>query len=156
MDVNTYLIDHSGIDWSLTLQEWDWVLPSTFDVWLLSRAGDLFITVADGSIQMLDVGGGALKCVASSKDDFVSMLDDAAMAESWLMTPVVDALVASGLHLQPNQCYSYRLLPILGGDYGAKGRVVLRIEEHFSWWGSVQRQVAELPDGAEVVLKRSN
>jgi hypothetical protein len=95
----------------------------------------LFIKLPDGSIHMLDVGAGTLRRVADSRDDACKKIDQPGVAEEWLMIPVVDKLVASGCVLGPGQCYSYEMLPILGGDYAAEGRALLPIREHFGAWG---------------------
>jgi hypothetical protein len=113
----------------------------------------LFITVADGSIHMLDVGAGTLKQVAKSRDEFCARMDEPGVAEDWLMIPIVDQLVASGVVLSPGQCYSFRQLPILGGKYTPENRMVFPIREHFGGWGSIQRQIADLPDGSQVIIE---
>jgi hypothetical protein len=153
MDIHNYLIDYDELDWSTVLQEWTWLLPAEFRVWLLTRTGDLFITIADGSIHMLDVGAGELRRVAGSRDEFCVKIDEPGIAQDWLMIPIVDRLVASGAVLAPGQCYSFRQLPVLGGTYDADNRMAFGIREHFGGWGSVQRQISELPDGSEVVIK---
>lgn len=153
VDIHDYLIDPTGLDWQSLLQEWHWLIPPEFRIWLLTRTGDLFITVADGSIHMLDVGAGTLKQVAKSRDEFCARMDEPGVAEDWLMIPIVDQLVASGVVLSPGQCYSFRQLPILGGKYTPENRMVFPIREHFGGWGSIQRQIADLPDGSQVIIK---
>jgi hypothetical protein len=153
MNIHDYLIDQTGLDWQSLLEEWHWLLPPQFRVWLLTRMGDLFITVPDGSIHMLDVGAGKLHRVAESQDEFCTKIDELGVADDWLMIPFVDQLVASGIVLGPGQCYSFRQIPILGGTYKAENRMVFPIREHFSGWGSVQRQISGLPDGSQVVIK---
>ena len=69
------------------------------------------------------------------------------------MIPVVEKLVASGRVLSPRQCYSYRILPVLGGSYKAEDRVLLPIREHLGAWGSLHRQIADLPDGSQVQIE---
>jgi hypothetical protein len=54
MNIHDYLIDQTDLDWQSLLEEWHWLLPRQFSAWLLTRAGDLFITVPDGSLHMLD------------------------------------------------------------------------------------------------------
>lgn len=153
MNVHDYLIDHSGFDWQSLLQEWHWLLPPEFCVWLLTRVGDLFITFPDGSIHMLDVGAGQLLRVAQSRDEFCTKIEEPGVADDWLMIPIVNQLVISGALLGPGQCYSFRQLPVLGGTYTADNRMVFPIREHFGAWGSVQRQISDLPDGSHVVIK---
>ena len=48
-------------------------LPPEFSVWLMNRYGDLFVILPDGSIHMLDVGGGSLTRLAESRDDFARL-----------------------------------------------------------------------------------
>ena len=50
MNIHDYLIDQTGLDWPALLEEWRWLLPPEFTVWLFTRAGDLFIQVPDDSI----------------------------------------------------------------------------------------------------------
>ena len=153
MNIHDYLIDQTGLNWHSLLEEWRWLLPPEFRVWLLTRTGDLFITVPDNSIHMLDVGAGTLQQVAKSRAEFSTKIDEPGVADDWLMIPIVDQLVASGVVLGVGQCYSFRQLPVLGATYTAENRMAFPIREHFSAWGSVQRQIAELPDGADIVIK---
>lgn len=153
MNVHDYLIDQTGLDWQSLLEEWTWLLPPEFRVWLLTRTGDLFITLPDGSIHMLDVGAGTLQQVAKDRDDFCSKIDEPRVADDWLMIPIVDQLRTTGVALKSGQCYSFRNLPILGGTYTPDNRVAFPLREHFGAWGSIHRQIADLPDGTKVVIK---
>jgi hypothetical protein len=153
MNIHDYLIDQTGLDWQSLLKEWRFLLPTQFRVWLLTRTGDLFITVPDGSIHMLDVGAGTLTRVAESRDAFLTRIDEPGVAEDWLMIPIVDQLVASGVVLVTGQCYSFQQLPVFGGAYTPDNRMAFPIREHFGAWGSVHRQIADLPDGSEVIFK---
>lgn len=153
MNIHDYLIDQTGLEWSSLLQEWYWLLPPKFSVWLFTRAGDLFITLPDGSVHLLEVGSGQLRRVAASRHDACAQLDRPGVADEWLMIPVVDKLVASGCALSPGQCYSYKTLPILGGSYAFEGRVQLPIREHFGVWGGLHHKISDLPDGAKVEIE---
>jgi len=153
MNIHDYLIEHDEFDWAALLEEWRWLLPAEFTVRLLTRAGDLFIELPDGSVHLLEVGAGELRRVADCHDDARSMLPRPEVAHDWLMMPVIDQLVASGRVLGPGQCYGFRLLPVLGGGYRAQDRVVLPIREHFGACGSLHRQIADLPDGAQVKIE---
>jgi hypothetical protein len=155
MNIHDYLIDQSGLDWASLLANWSWLLPPKFIVWLLTRAGDLILQLPDDSIHLLNVGAGELNKIANSRDDACAKIDQPEVAADWLMIPVVDRLVASGVILQTGQCYSYRMLPILGGSYGSEGRVVLSIHVHFSGRGTVHQQIANLPECTEIRIKPS-
>jgi hypothetical protein len=94
------------------LSGWQWLLPTEFTVWLMNRFGDLFLILPDGSVHMLDIGAGSLTKLAESRDDFARIIDEDDNADDWLMIPLVDGLVATGVNLQPGQCNGM-LIPIL-------------------------------------------
>jgi hypothetical protein len=152
MSLSDYIIDHRNVDWPTVLREWSWLVPPTFNVWIMNRFGDLFIVLDDGTVHMLDVGGGTLKKVAESRDDFANELDDGDNANQWLMIPLIDRLVAAGLTLREGQCYSYKKPPVLGGDYTVENTCVLPIPEHFGANGSIHNQIKDLPDGTQVMI----
>lgn len=153
MNVHDYLIDQASLDWQPLLEEWHWLLPPEFTIWLLTRVGDLFIALPDGSVHMLDVGAGTLQQVATDRDEFCANADNPDVANDWLMISVVDELVAAGTVLGPGQCYSFRKLPVFGGSYRSENRMVFPIREHFGAWGSVHRQIATLPSGERVIIE---
>jgi len=156
MSVHDYLIDHSGFDWPDLLSGWAWLLPAEAAVWLMNRFGDLFFTWPDGTVHMLDVGAGSLIQLADDRDDFSRRLDEEGNADDWLMIPLVDRLVAAGVHLQPGQCYSFVVPPVLGGGYKTENTVVLPVREHYGVYGSYHDQLRGVPDGEQVVIKVVN
>jgi len=153
MSVHDYLIDHRSFDWPSLFAEWTWLVPSEFTVWLMNRFGDLFLVFDNGSIQMLDIGAGSLTQVANSRDDFRAKVDEDDNGNYWFMIPLVDQLVAAGITLREGQCYSYKKPPVLGGDYSVENACVLPIAEHYGAFGSIHKQIKDLPDGTQVVIK---
>jgi len=153
MSIHDYLIDHREFDWRSFFAEWTWLVSNEFTVWLMNRFGDLFLVFDDGSVRMLDVGAGTLKQVANSRDDFRAQVDEENNANEWFMIPLIDQLVAGGVTLEEGQCYSYKKLPVLGGDYTVDNTCVLPVAEHYGAFGSIHKQIKDLPDGTEVVIK---
>jgi hypothetical protein len=138
------------------LSGWSWLLPPEFTLWLVNRFADLFVVLPDGSVQMLDVGAGTLAQVADSRDDFCAKIDEDGNANEWLMIPLVNKLVASGVTLQQGQCYGFKTPPALGGPYEIENVGPLPIWDYLSGYGSVHEQLREVPDGAQVILNVIN
>jgi hypothetical protein len=153
MNVHDYLIDQSGLDWAQLLSSWRWLVPPEFSVWLMNRFGDLFLTLPDGSIHMLDVGGGSLTKLAESRDEFSRVIDEDGNADAWLMIPLVDQLVTTGRVLEPGQCFSFVTPPILDGEYSVKNTMIVPISEQFGLYASYHEQLRGVPDGTKVVIK---
>jgi Domain of unknown function (DUF1851) len=151
--IHDYLIDHRDFDWAELLSGWGWLVPAEFAVWLMNRFGDLFLILPDGSVHMLDVGAGSLTKMAESREEFSKLINEAGNADDWLMIPLVDRVMAAGMHLQPGQCYSLLIPPILGGDYTTENMVILPIFEHFGVYGSYHEQLRDVSDGTQVVIK---
>ncbi|HYR86065.1 MAG TPA: T6SS immunity protein Tdi1 domain-containing protein [Terriglobia bacterium] len=144
-----YTIEHQNLDWHDILAPWAWLLPREFTLWIMNRFGDLFLILDDDSIHLLDVGCGSLEKVATSREDFALQID-AGKAEDWLMIPLVDQLTAEGIMLQEAQSYSYKQLPILGGDYTVENTKVAKIDHHYKAFGVIHEAIKDLPDGTRV------
>ena len=153
MKLSDYTIDHSCIDWPRVLQDWRWLVPSRLTVWVMNQFGDLFVTLDDGTVHMLDVGGGTFNEVAKNCDDFAQKIDDEDHANQWLMIPLIDKLVASRVTLSKGKCYGYCIPPVLGGDYTLENTFVISIPEHFSFHASIHQQIKDVPDGTQVTIE---
>jgi hypothetical protein len=117
---------------------------------MVNRFGDLFTVHEDASVNMLDVGTGRLTRLADSRDHFCSLLDVGDNANNWLMIPLVDDCVASGLVLAANQCYGYKVPPILGGEYQVSNVEPTDLSVHYSLLADIHRQTKDLPDGTSI------
>ena len=156
MNLNDYILDHSETDWPSILREWLWLIPDHLTVWIMNRFGDLFISLDDGTIHMLDIGCGTFSKIADSHDDFADKIDKGDNANQWLMIPLVDKLVDANIAIPKGKCYGYRIPPVLGGDYTIENTAVIPILEHYSFHADVHQQIRDLPDGTPFVLKIKN
>jgi len=152
MDINDSLIDQSGKDWAAFLRGWGSVLPASFTLWIVNRFGDLFIVLDNGSVHMLDMGNSQLSRVADSRDQFAELLDVDDNANNWLMIPLVGQLVAAGMTLGPDRCYSFTIPPVLGGTYAFDNVFTVSLAERYSLMADICRQIKDVPDGAPVKL----
>lgn len=147
------LIDPGSIDWSKVLANWSWIVPAEGKVWLVNRFADLFLIFPDGTVHMLDVGAGSLCKVAETKDDFLARADDGDNANNWFMIPLANQMVAAGIELKEGYCYGWKLPPVLGGQYTAENCVTLPVADYVGGYGSIHRQLQDVPDGQQIVLK---
>jgi len=150
MDINDYLIAQAGKDWPALLSGWQDAVPENFTLWMVNRFGDLFAVHDDGSVHMLDVGAGRVERLADSRDHFCSLIDVGKNANNWLMIPLVDACVASGLILGESQCYGYKVPPILGGEYQLSNIEPTDLSVHYAFLADIYRQTKDVPDGTMI------
>lgn len=152
MDVMDYLIDLEGKDWEELLVGWRFLLPESFNVWLVNRVGDVFAVFEDDSVHMLNVGRGTIERVAANCDDFVTRIDQDDHVNTWMRANLVNRCVKSGLRLGDHQCYGFKLPPMLGGAYEVENIVVMDLHQHYSLLADLCEQTVELPDGTKVRL----
>lgn len=152
MNLHDYLIDQAGHDWSGILAEWHWLLPSDLTVWMVNRFGDIIFVPADGTVHFLDIGAGTTKQLANSREDFYQQVDFGDNADNWLLISLTDKCVAAGLTLQPGQCYSFKVPPVLGGEYAVGNVEISDLVVNYSLLAQINQQTKDLPDGAQVKI----
>ena len=134
-NIQDYLIDQVGKDWSELLSGWAPPLPESFTIFLVNRLGDIFAIFDDGAVHMLDVGVGTVTRLADDRDDFSTKIDLDDNAENWLMLSLVDSCVSAGMVLGQNQCYGYKVPPILSGKYTLENLEPTDLSVHYSFLG---------------------
>jgi hypothetical protein len=152
VDVDEYLIDQCGFNWQAMLTAWAEILPQTFTLWLVNRFGDVFIIAEDGSVHQLDVSGGTLHRVADTREQFAELADIPQNANNWLMIPLVDQCVKSGMSLQTGQCYGFKIPPLLGGEYEPDNITPVDLAQNYAFLADIWAQTKDLPGGALVRL----
>ena len=148
-----YILPAARSDWTGLLTDWQPLIPPQSSPWLLTKFGEVFFHQPDGNIGMLQVSGFQYQVVAKDKTDFQEWLGDPDKMSEWFLAPLVDQLEASGRTLGSDQCFSFVTPLGLQGRLTADNVMIIPIREHFGCWGEVFRQIKDLPDGSQVVLK---
>lgn len=149
-NIQDYLIDQAGKDWAELLSEWAPILPAEFTVWLVNRTGDIFAVFQDDSVNLLDVGTGLITRLADNREDFCIKIEQADNANNWLAIKLVDQCVARGITLGPNECYAYKIPPLLGGVYEVDNLVPTDLSVHYSLLAQIYIQTRDLPVGTKI------
>ena len=152
MNVNDYLIDHSDFAWSDSLDDWRWLLALPVTVWLCNRFAELVLVMEDGTVSYLETSAGAMKKIATSRQDFITKLDEGNNANEWLMIPLVDRCFAAGKVLGPRQCYGFSTPPVLGGAYDLTNIEVTDLAVYLAVMGQIHRQIKDVPDGTKIQM----
>ena len=156
MNLSDYLIEQQGIDRGTFLSCWAELLPPSFTVWLVNRFGDVFAIYDDGSVHMLDVSNGTVQRCANSRDEFADLVDRDDNADHWLLLRLVDRCVAAGLTLSAGQCYAFKMLPFLGGEYTPGNVYAIAIESCYPFLADIFQQTKDLPNGSQVKIVVTN
>lgn len=152
MEADGCLIDHTKFDWKELLGPWEWLLEDDMAVspWLVSQFGDLFFVDETGLVHWLNISDGELTEVATSEDEFMELLENDECAEEWFQLAFLDDLKTAGRTLAAGQCFGFKDLPVLGGEYEIQNVDVWSIADYWAYCGRIHLQLDGLPDGTEV------
>ncbi len=130
------------------LSDWRWLIGETAQPILIAAVGDVFLQEKDSSIWWLDVGGGQYSKVSSSVDEFKQAMS--MNVNEWFLPQLVGDLLASGAKLGSNKCFSFKIPPVLGGEYTLENFEPIDLYVHFSILGQIHAQVKDLPTGTPI------
>ncbi len=145
-DYHRFIKDIDKINLEDICSDWQWLLNHEHVPIVVSCSGDAFLAHKTGSISWLDTGIGKLTKVADNTDSFFEALEDSDNSDLWLLASVVSDLIDTGVTLAENEVYSYKIMPVLGGDYSVANFEATDISVHFSMTGQICKQVAAMPD----------
>jgi hypothetical protein len=155
MNIQDYLLNIDDLDWGKMFKDWKWLIQPGTDIqpWLMNAFGDLFWIDENASVCLLNITEGSNEVLAESEDDFLSQAEDEENASNWLLLSLVEELKMSKTRAKLGQCFGFKLLPVLGGDYDVSNIYTSNIAEYWAFCGDVHRQLSGLPDGAPIDIK---
>jgi len=149
--MNDLTVNFSHLDPDTLLEDWSWLIGLTRLPILVTAAGDAFVQDADdGTVHFLDVGAGQIHPVAGSSEEFRTLVADKEFVVNHLAVQMVGALMQAGMRLGQGQIYSFKVPPVLGGQYALDNVEMTDIAVHFSIGGQICWQSRDLPEGAPV------
>ncbi len=123
------------------------------EVVLISSMGDIFLSGKDDAIYWLQTNDGTLSKVADNLKIFEVLLKDEDNIDNWFLPLLIEKLVVAGKILGENEVYSFKKLPVLGGDYSIENIDPTNMSVHFTFTGCICEQIKDLPDGTHVKIK---
>lgn len=93
----------------------------------MSKFGDWFLRHSDGSTTELSVLDGTYKRIASTPDEFVSLVNSPNWQEKHLLSLIVFQLHARNIIPAEGQCYGFTPLPMLSGRIDIDHSVIMPI-----------------------------
>ncbi|MFC1852633.1 T6SS immunity protein Tdi1 domain-containing protein [candidate division CSSED10-310 bacterium] len=150
------IIDAKLVNWKRVFRHWSWLFEksTTFNVWILTKFGDLFVHMDDGSIFQLDTGAGTFEHIAKNKDEFGQLIDTDINLALWFMPSLISQLESQNKVLKTHQCYGF-ITPtgLKEGSYTIENIKIVDIEEYFIAMGDLWNHLKNIPDGTKVTLE---
>ncbi len=148
-DCNLFLPVHGGDARAVIEEEWRWLLgersvrPVRMTIW-----GDWFVEdKKTGEVFFLDAGFARLEKAAPSRAALTEALRDPKKRRQWLLEKHVAALHAMGIRLKWGECYSWRVLPSVGGQVDVDNVDCTDVALHQHLASRIGYVASKLPEG---------
>lgn len=145
--------DITNIDIEDILSCWQWRVTDMKAVVTISCLGDIFLLGHDDNIYWLQTDTGDLTKIANSLEQYHQLLNEEENIDNWFLPLLVGKLKAAGKTLKENEVYSYKKLPVIGGEYSVDNIDPTDMSVHFSFSGQICEKIKDLPDGTKVNIK---
>jgi hypothetical protein len=149
-DLKLYIKEINKLDIEDICSCWKWRLTGQKEVILVSSVGDIFLIGNDGEINWLDTSVGQIKRIADDIQHFNELLNDFSNVDNWLLATLVDKKIKNGIMLKENEVYSFKIFPILGGEYSVENLEPTDISVHFALTGQLHENIKDIPDGTKI------
>ena len=107
----------------------------------------------DNAIYWLQTDSGDLTKVAEDLQQYQQFLDDEEKTDNWFLPSLIEKLLIAGKVLKDNEIYSYKKLPVIGGEYSIENIEPTDMSVHFAFSGQICEHIKDLPDGTKVKIK---
>jgi hypothetical protein len=145
--------DLINVDLDNILHCWQWRLAEMKAVVTISCMGDMFLLGQDDNIYWLQTDTGNLSKIASSFEQYQQFLGNEENIDNWFLPLLVEKLIIAGKTLKENEVYSYKKLPVIGGEYIVDNIDPTDMSVHFAFTGQICEQIKDLPDGTKIKIK---
>ncbi|KTE23971.1 MULTISPECIES: T6SS immunity protein Tdi1 domain-containing protein [unclassified Sphingopyxis] len=138
------------IDVVRALEGWTWIGLEGLTVVAVSAFGETFFQTDSQEILYLDTIEGRIVAIAPSLSAFTADLQEVEKRDQLLFGGMVLAARSRGLVLSPEECYDYRIAPILGGQMDVENieKMSFVVKLHIA--GQIHEQVKDLPPGTRI------
>lgn len=150
MTLKDLTVDFSHLKKSSLIEEWIWLIGVDKTPLIVSKIGDLFLRDGNDKFYWLNVGDGILDCIAHSANEFEALLNNNEKLDEWFLPELINQLHKNGDELSNGEVYSFKKLPVLGGEFEINNFESTDISVHFSVSGQIHEQIKDLPDGASI------
>src|SRR5436190_7230937 len=141
-----------GLDTTRLLADWRWLVPQDYVPIHLSKFGHWFFCSPDGRIHHLNIIEGSLLQVAKSRAQFEAMKGDEQIRNEWFQIVFVCRCEAEGLLPNPEECYGWRVHPMVGGKLEFENIQVFSLPSYQSLIGQLLQKCKNVAPAAPITV----
>ena len=98
----------------------------------------------------LNTVDGDLRTIANSRGEFELNATNPDHQNDWFMSEMVYLLREQGVRLNKNECYGYKIAPLLGGGFDSQNIQPFLVNVHQCIHGQLHEQTKGFPPGSRI------
>lgn len=134
-------------------KNWWWVGINSVEIVGENSFGNLLIKDASGLFWRLCPGDLYCKIIARNRDELEELNQDKEFLRDWHMLPLIEKAEEKLGPLSGEKKYCLKIPGILGGAYDTENIGICIFEELIAFAGYLEKEIKDLPDGAEIKFK---
>lgn len=142
-------LDISSEKMNQALASWQWLPVRDKQPFRVTPFGDMFLRDR-GRIYFLDTIQGSLESVCESEAELDRILASPEGADRFLLSDFVAEIEASGITLEPDQCFNFMVDLVVGGAFDVENVQALEFVAASNAAGQIHLQVKDLPVGTRI------
>ncbi len=131
------------------LSAWEWIGLDNLKPIAVTAFGDVFFQ-SEEDVLFLDTLEGNLTVAAHDTDELEEILNTEEGQDHYLFAGFVSHAMDEGKTLSENQCYDFKVYPVLGGEIEYENIEIADLAVSLDMRGQVHEQVKDLPPGTKV------
>ena len=152
MNLTEYTLPIASLDWTTVYPNFQWLVPAESRPVLMTRFADLFLELPNDTVSFLSLEDGTLTPYTKTIAELEPTLIGDDNINELLYVPLIDSLNRNKQFLNANECYHFKYPTVLGGEYNLENVVRITVDERIAFCGDIQKQICDLPDGAQIVF----
>jgi hypothetical protein len=137
-----------------TIREaWSWIGLNPAEVVYINLFGNLILKDVDGIFWRICPEALTCQKIATDLNKFTELWRDENFQFDWKMGKMVEIAEKKLGLLQKDECYCFKLSPVVGGTYDAANLAKISVKELIAFSGDFAEQIKAVPDGGQIKIK---
>jgi hypothetical protein len=129
---------------------WSWVGLNPAEIVYTNLFGNLIIKDASGIFWRICPEELTCRTIATDFNEFTKLWRDENFQFDWNMAKMVEMAEKKLGSLQKDECYCFKLSPVVGGNYNAENLAKISLKELIAFSGDFALQIKDISDGGQI------
>ena len=132
---------------------WSWTGINPAEIVYINLFGNLIVKDVGGIFWRICPEGLTRLKIATDYNKFTELWRNENFQLDWKMAKMVEVAEKKLGPLQKDECYCFKLSPVVGGKYDAANLAKISLKELIAFSGDFAEQIKDVPDGGQVEIK---